>query len=80
MLRDFRPAYVSPSDLGATGFSIAKGSTMKCPQCGDTEHLYRDAEIRWMPTLGAWEVTYENDWVDCTNCHAEFDYEEASNG
>jgi hypothetical protein len=48
---------------------------MKCPQCGDTEHLYRDAEIRWMPTLGAWEVTYVYCVVACTECDHMFDYE-----
>lgn len=48
---------------------------MKCPQCGDDTHLYRDAEMRWVPDAGQWELTYVHCVVDCTECDASFDYE-----
>ncbi len=48
---------------------------MKCPNCGDDKHLYREAEVRWMPDLGEWQQSYVYFTVDCTECDHAFDYE-----
>jgi hypothetical protein len=48
---------------------------MKCPQCGDDTHLYRDADLTWMPDLGGWALTYAACIVECTECDHQFDYE-----
>jgi ribosomal protein S27E len=48
---------------------------MKCPECGDDKHLYRNAEVRWDPDTAAWEQTYVHYEVECTKCEHQFDYE-----
>jgi ribosomal protein S27E len=48
---------------------------VKCPQCGNTESLYRNAEMRWDSDIGQWELSYVHYVVDCTECDHEFDYE-----
>jgi ribosomal protein S27E len=48
---------------------------MKCPDCGDDTHLYRNAEMMWLPELGEWKLTYVHCEVECTECDHQFDYE-----
>ena len=48
---------------------------MKCPNCGDDTHLYRDADLTWQPDLGEWKLTYASFEVECTECDHKFDYE-----
>jgi hypothetical protein len=50
---------------------------MKCPKCCDDKRLYRNAEVRWMPDLGDWQLVYVDYTVECTHCDHQFDYEEA---
>jgi len=49
---------------------------LKCPNCGDAEHLYRNVEMRWSPTLGTWEVTYKEMSAECTQCDTWLDLPE----
>lgn len=48
---------------------------MKCPNCGDETHLYRNGDVRWVPDLEEWQLVYVDYTVDCTECSHEFDYE-----
>ena len=41
---------------------------MRCPVCGDDGHIYKRADMLWMGEQEGWEVVYEYDEVDCTNC------------
>jgi hypothetical protein len=52
---------------------------MKCPNCGEDKHLYRNVEVFWMPELGAWKLAYLDAIVECTHCDHSFDYEGTDN-
>lgn len=47
----------------------------KCPQCGDENHIYAKADIRW--ENGAWEVSHIEEQLECTECDESFYYGEA---
>ena len=49
---------------------------MRCPKCGDDTHLYRNAEMIWVPDQKKWQLSYVYFTVDCTECDHAFDYEE----
>lgn len=40
----------------------------RCPECGDAEHLYGRADVRWNRTVGAWVPGDMEDGIECTEC------------
>jgi hypothetical protein len=45
-----------------------KSATYACPDCGDNEHLYDRADLRWNPIDQAWEIGDAEGNIDCTEC------------
>lgn len=48
---------------------------IKCPHCGDSNHIYGRADVRWKD--GAWHVGDVEELLECTECDEEFYYGEA---
>lgn len=42
----------------------------RCPECGDHEHLYAEAECRWSHVAQQWilECPEDNPKTECTSC------------
>lgn len=49
----------------------------KCPQCGDENHIYGRADVRWDPGLNVWSVGDVEEQLECTECDESFYYGEA---
>jgi uncharacterized protein with PIN domain len=47
----------------------------KCPHCGDENHIYDRADVRWQD--GDWTVGDVEELLECTECGEEFYYGEA---
>lgn len=41
----------------------------RCPDCGDADHLYGKADVKWDRVAKAWIIAeWEEDGVECTTC------------
>lgn len=49
---------------------------MKCPNCGDSTHLYAKFDCKWSDFTRSWEgITEDTEGqsVECTACDSQFD-------
>ena len=40
----------------------------RCPECGDINHLYDRADVRWDPAEGDWVIGDTEGTIECTTC------------
>lgn len=40
----------------------------RCPECGDRDHLYGRADVRWDFDRQEWTVGDMEDQIECTEC------------
>lgn len=62
------PRVKSAASSEAEAFGLSEHKPLACPSCGDTEHLYDRADVRYDPDADEWKIGDREGAIDCTTC------------
>jgi hypothetical protein len=58
---------------------MADKKTVACPNCGNADHIYANADARWNNATQEWEIRHYEEMLDCTNCDHTWLYKDTFN-